>query len=1728
MPDFFRALFDGNPIPMWIFNPQDLAILEANQSALNLFGYSKDEFLNLCSNDLCMVQHQDSPESDSSERTPLETHSFRAVHRTREGQQLIVEEMQQGMVWQNVPAVLVMVLRVLSPLLEPQMPFLPSGHALLNHLPDAVLVVSKEGVVEFANIDLPGHPRDEILGTSIFRYIDSQDKETVKQVFHSVFNGAETGQFQAACAGPSEKPCWIWGRIRKLPSTGGQEKALLLLTDVSELKQVENELQLFRNLIEQSNDSFFIIQPGDGRILDVNEKACADLGYSKKAMLQKKIAEVVQLPLKTSWKQITERLMREESLMLETSHICIDKSSLPVEISLKHIVLSGIDYFVAISRDIRERKVVEAELQEARANISAIIESSNDAIWSVDRNFNLTHGNTVFFEGFQSYCKKRPEIGRPIFEFLPPDLMKEFFDQWINWYKRSFRGQRFSVEKTYTVGDREHHFLISFSPKIVNGKINGAAVFLKDITQLKQAETSLRSSVEKWRALVGNSPDFIYTLQQDGTILAINRPLPGIPREKIVGESIYNFIPHEIKDMLQSILKDVFSNAIPISDEIAGIGPDGEVGWYLMRVIPILDDGMVREAILINSDITERKQLEAELQETLEHLEAIYSASPDMIFLHDEQGRLLEVNENVLTVYGITREELQRIDPRELMGNGYTLEMALEKIRLALKKGKADFEWVARKKNGQQFPVEVRLRRVELRTEDGKLKPHILAIVRDITQRKKTERALKTSEEKYRLLVENQTDLLVKVDLQGRFQFVSPSYCELFGKTERELLGKHFMPLVHEDDREKTARAMENLFRPPYECYVEQRALTRHGWRWLAWADKSIVDENNNVVGIVGVGRDITDRKKAEEETLKRIHQLQALGKAVEMLTSTIELEPLLEKILEAAIKAIPGAEKGSILLFDEGTRKLKIRALSGYSDPRIRFSEFPLASGYSARAIREKRPLLIPDAHKDPAVRYDGDIEEIMEIKSAVVAPLMVKDKIIGAIALDSARRKAAFDKADLQLLVSFAAPAAAAIENARLHDSLKESESRYRTLVEEAPEGILVLDVDRGVFSEINENAAHLFGYSREELASMGPLELSPEIQPDGRLSARVLEEKILLALNQEMPVFEWTFLKASGQPFPCEVRLVKFPGGKRNLVRGSIFDISERKKTEQQIHSYNERLKIFQSIDRAILSARSLKEIVRAAVQNLHKLIPFTRASVLIFDWGKNTVQLLKVSGKDFNKTLKPQILSLDAFSNMPNLKKKQIITVRDLAKSNLKSPLRKILEKENVRSFFSIPLLAKEELIATFNIGYARPDGFTPEQITVAQEVAEQLTVAIHQNLLMEKIQSYADALEQRVQERTRDLSESESRYRQLVENPLVGIYQADADARIVYVNPRLVSLTGYSLEEIRGKTLVDFVAPHQKEWIAERLRTRREGKLPADTIEVELIRKDGSALTALVAPASLMDADGNFIGYIGALIDITQKKELEKQLAGKLENLEHITEKLERANTELEAFAYTVSHDLRAPLRAMYGFAQALKEDYYQVLEEEGRSYTERIIKAAERMEALIQDLLAYSRIGRAEVNFQAVHPLQVLNSVLSQLESEIQSKNAVVHLQGDFPSVRANAQILSQVFFNLLHNAIKFVYPGKQPRITVWAEPRHSKVRIWIQDNGVGIAPEYRERIFRVFERLYPIETFPGTGIGLAIVRKAMERMSGRVGVESEPEKGSRFWVELPVAENLP
>jgi signal transduction histidine kinase len=233
-----------------------------------------------------------------------------------------------------------------------------------------------------------------------------------------------------------------------------------------------------------------------------------------------------------------------------------------------------------------------------------------------------------------------------------------------------------------------------------------------------------------------------------------------------------------------------------------------------------------------------------------------------------------------------------------------------------------------------------------------------------------------------------------------------------------------------------------------------------------------------------------------------------------------------------------------------------------------------------------------------------------------------------------------------------------------------------------------------------------------------------------------------------------------------------------------------------------------------------------------------------------------------------------------------------------------------------------------------------------------------------------------------------------------------------------------------------------------------------------------------------------------------------------------------TAELQRTVKSLDTFCYTIAHDLKSPLRSIKGFTIILRDEYSEKFDDVGKDYARRIVDSVERMNRLIDDLLDYGRLSNMELPLHPIRLEEEIQFVLNELWADAKSRQAKIEVSKPIFNVQANATVVRQVLSNLIANALKFVEPGKCPEISISSERIEESVRIYIQDNGIGIDPNCFKRIFDVFERLHGKDSiYAGTGIGLAIVRKGAERMGGKAGLESEPGKGSRFWLELPAAE---
>ncbi len=249
-------------------------------------------------------------------------------------------------------------------------------------------------------------------------------------------------------------------------------------------------------------------------------------------------------------------------------------------------------------------------------------------------------------------------------------------------------------------------------------------------------------------------------------------------------------------------------------------------------------------------------------------------------------------------------------------------------------------------------------------------------------------------------------------------------------------------------------------------------------------------------------------------------------------------------------------------------------------------------------------------------------------------------------------------------------------------------------------------------------------------------------------------------------------------------------------------------------------------------------------------------------------------------------------------------------------------------------------------------------------------------------------------------------------------------------------------------------------------------------------------------------------------------EIAERKVVEAALQEANQLKSERTAELHEMIQELESFSYSIAHDMRAPLRAMQGFAHIIRTEHASQLDPQGSEYLRRIDCAATRLDRLIQDVLSYTKVLRASAPMVTVDLDRLARDIVATYPNW-QPPHVEVCIEGELPNVMGNEAFLTQCLSNLVDNAVKFQARGNRARVRIWAEPVESEVRVWVEDNGIGIAPENHGRIFGLYEQINAPGEYEGTGVGLAIVRKAVERMNGQFGFESALGQGSKFWLQL-------
>lgn len=342
--------------------------------------------------------------------------------------------------------------------------------------------------------------------------------------------------------------------------------------------------------------------------------------------------------------------------------------------------------------------------------------------------------------------------------------------------------------------------------------------------------------------------------------------------------------------------------------------------------------------------------------------------------------------------------------------------------------------------------------------------------------------------------------------------------------------------------------------------------------------------------------------------------------------------------------------------------------------------------------------------------------------------------------------------------------------------------------------------------------------------------------------------------------------------------------------------------------------------------------------------------------------------------------------------------------------------------------------------------------------------------------------------------------------------------ATLDGRFLQVNPSWNLILGYSEEELCERSLHDFVVPEDMGALTRLVAELREDPTPK-TCETRFLHRSGAEHWLSLTMAAFPAED---LLYLFAK-DVTARKTSEGEIRRLNGELQQKVAALTAANAELEAFNYSIAHDLRAPLRSMSSFATALLEDEAPRLSEQGMDFARRIVRSAKYMDALLGDLLDYGKLARTQFTHELIDLEAAVHETLAMFSTEISSRSATVDIAAPLGTAKADLATVRQILTNLIDNALKFVPADRHPSIRFSTTTQSDGlIRLWVEDNGIGIPEQHRNRVFGLFCRLHTADTYPGTGIGLAIVRKGAERLGGNAGVDSRPGEGSRFWIDLP------
>ncbi|THF67938.1 PAS domain S-box protein [Deinococcus sp. Arct2-2] len=820
----------------------------------------------------------------------------------------------------------------------------------------------------------------------------------------------------------------------------------------------------------------------------------------------------------------------------------------------------------------------------------------------------------------------------------------------------------------------------------------------------------------------------------------------------------------------------------------------------------------------------------------------------------------------------------------------------------------------------------------------------------------------------------------------------------------------------------------------------------------------------------------IPDARRGQLKLQQDSHALETLNRIQHTISAELDLEKVVQAVTDAGVE-LTGAQFGAFFytINSHQGEPLTLYTLSGA--PREAFAHYPLPrmTQVFGPTFRNERVVRSDDITQDARYArnapYHGMPAGHLPVRSYLAVPVVASNsQVIGGFFFGHERAGVFGEQAE-QLAVSLAAQAAVAFQNAQLYRSARLSERRFRSLVEATSQMVWTC-APTGEFQTPQADWQRFTGQTEQEALGWGWLDaVHPHDRAHVRQSwsrAAELQRPYQVECRVRRSDSAYRFMQARATPVQSE-------SGSVNEWIGVHEDITERRDAEQQLR------------DREVL----YQTLVEHAVVGVSRLTPDGRcldinpAGTAFLGYSRESL-----IGGHINAVTHPGDRQATAHA----------------------------LQR----------LLKGEVEAVTVEKRYLRPDGsmvwsnssisaVRQENGAVAYLVVTMADITALKQAEAELLRLNAE-LELRIQQRTTELEQERGFLRTLLESLTEGIVACDAQGRLTVFNDVTRTFHGLPPESLPPG-----------EWAAHYSLYREDGVTPLPTEEIPLLRAfQGEQVrdqAMVIAPVQgerrwvnasgnpMYNLSGEKVGAVVAMQDVTERRVAEHEIR-------RVNAELQRSNADLEHFAAVASHDLKAPLRTITSFLQLLERRYAEQLDEKGHKYIAFTVEAAARMDALIDDLLAYARVGRQRT-IMTLNPEHVMQEVADNLSASFQEKSARL-IVGPLPAVQADSTQLRQVFQNLVGNAIKFQPPGRTPEVDVSARADGGWVHFQVTDNGIGIAPEYFEKVFGLFQQVHGNTEYAGSGLGLAIVRKIVEEHGGRTWVTSVEGEGTTFHFTLP------